>query len=195
MNPTVLPHDELLELLMQHPSQQHISRLARRIAGDADLTALMILVGRSNAGRAENHASWVIRKLFDAEPLILAPFRDELFNWVLETVSDSVRRNLLSLLSVYLSQEFVEQSELVGKLYVKCFEWAESERYAIAVRCNAMQYLAEMATIEPELKHELLPLFEKIHQLSEGGIWVRSRQLLSQMRKSDQSHRRKNQTG
>jgi hypothetical protein len=186
---------ELLNLLMQHPSQQHISHLAKRIAGDADLTALMILVGRSNAGRAENHASWVMRKLFDAEPLMLASFHDELCNWVLETDSDSVRRNLLPLLSAFLRQEFAAHAELVGKLYVKCFDWADSERYAIAVRCNAMQYLAEMAAIEPELKHELLPLFDKIHQHAKGGVWVRSRQLINQMRKSDQPHRRKNQTG
>lgn len=195
MNPVVMPFDELLELLLQHPSQQHISRLANRIAGDADLIAGMIQVGRSHAGRAENHAAWVMRKLFDAKPLMLTPFRDELFCWVLETDSESVRRNLLPLFSAYLSQEFVTQSELVGKLYVKCFGWADSEHYTIAVRCNAMQFLADLAAIEPELRHELLPLFEKIHQHAKGGVWARSRQLLNQMRKLDQTYGRKNQTG
>ncbi len=52
-----------------------------------------------------------------------------------------------------------------------------------------------MAAIAPELKHELLPLFDKIHQHAKGGVWVRLRQLIQKLSKLNQPYRRKNQTG
>ncbi|MDD4374956.1 MAG: hypothetical protein PHG67_13670 [Bacteroidales bacterium] len=190
-----LLHNELLNLLMQHPSQQHIKNIAARIGSDEQLIATTITLGRKHHGRAANHASWVMRKLFDEDLHLLLHFREELFEWVLETEADSVRRNLLPLLTAYLSNTFVAQSELVGQVYFKCLEWADSERYAISVRCNAMEYLAKTASIEPALKQELLPLFEMIHQHAEGGVWVRSRQILEGFRNSEQAHRRKKQAG
>jgi hypothetical protein len=194
MNAPTLLQEELLLLLKAHPSQQHINNIADRIGRDDKLIGLTIALGRKHPGRAANHASWAMRKLFDKESDLLLPFKELLFEWVIETEADSVRRNLLPLLTAYLSKSFIEQSEMAGQVYIKCLEWADSERYAIAVRCNAMQYLAAVAGYEPELKQELLPLFEMIHQHAEGGVWVRSRQLLEGFRKSEQAHRREKQT-
>jgi len=125
--------------LLQQPSQQHIAHPASSLISYNRLIALTIEPGKLNPGRAENHASRLMRKLIDNDLLLLTSFRDELFHWVLLPDSDSVCRNLLPLLSAYLSQECAVQPELVGKVYLKCFEWVDSEHYAIAVRCNAMQ--------------------------------------------------------
>lgn len=168
--------DEIVALLAQHPSKEHISNFAQRIMLDPALISLTIKIGRANSGRLSNHASWALRKVFDNDKLLLLAFREAIFAWLLETDSDSVRRNLLPLASDLLCLEFIEQSELSVMLYDCCYDWSRNEKCAIAVRCNAMQYLYEMAKFLPELSLELIPVFE-LNGLH-GGSGLKSRSAL-----------------
>lgn len=124
----------------------------------------------------------MIRKLFDKDSLLLVAFQDELFHWVIETNSDSIRRNLLPVVSSLLSKDYIENDGLVARLYVKCLDWSNSQQYAIAVRFNAMEFMTALAGFEPGLSHELLPFFEMIHQYAEGGVKARSRILIDKMK-------------
>lgn len=108
-------------------------------------------------------------------------FRQAIFEWLLETNSDSVRMNLLPLASTLLSLDFLEQYEQAGKLYDCCFNWSRSEKHTIAVRCNAMQYLYEAAKYLPELSLELISVFEVNGLQGGSGLKARSTLLLSKL--------------
>lgn len=161
---------EMNTLLGQYPSQQNITKIARRIENQEELIALNISCGRANRGRIENHASWVMRKIFDENPDLLLSFYEDILHWILSTESDSVRRNLLPLASMNLTAEQLASSEQLGKIYDACFKWIRNERYAIAVRANAMVFLVDVCQREPALASELIPIFEEINLNAVGGL-------------------------
>ena len=173
--------EEIVKLLSQHPSKDHIGKFAQRIIQDSELILLTIALGRAYSGRVANHASWALRKVFDTDQIILMAFREAIFEWLLETHSDSVRRNLLPLASALVTFDFLEEYEVAGKLYDCCYDWSRSENFAIAVRCNAMQYLYEVAKFLPELSSELIPVFEINGQHGGSGLKSRSALLLRKL--------------
>lgn len=65
---------EIVSLLSQHPSKEHIEKFAQRIKLDPGLISLTIELDRSNSGRLANLASWALRKVFDADQMFSASY-------------------------------------------------------------------------------------------------------------------------
>ena len=71
----------------------------------------------------------------------------------------------------------------MAHLFDLCYGLVESPGTAIAVRANAMTILYKISNIEPELKIELITLFESQGDTESVAIFARSKILLQKLYK------------
>jgi len=123
-------------------------------------------------------ASWVICHFAKKHPYFLEPRLSEIIANLPAISTESVWRNMLNIISMLPIPE-----EHRGYLFDLCFGLVESPGTAIAVRAYAMTILYNISNKEPELKPELIILFESQMENASGGIYARSKILLKKLYK------------
>ncbi|MEE9460506.1 MAG: hypothetical protein V3V53_01640 [Bacteroidales bacterium] len=123
-------------------------------------------------------ASRVIWLFAIKHPYYVEPRLSEIIRILPEIKTESVWRNLLNVISLFSIPE--EQTDTVFDL---CYGIVESQGSAIAVKANAMTILYNISNIEPELKIELITLFESQMDAESAAIYARSKILLQKLYK------------
>jgi hypothetical protein len=123
-------------------------------------------------------ASRVIWLFAIKHPYYVEPRLSEIIRILPEIKTESVWRNMLNVISM-----FPIPKELSGTVFDLCYGLVEAQDSAIAVRANAMTILYNISNIEPELKFELITLFESQMDAESAAIFARSKILLQKLYK------------
>ncbi|MDP2235959.1 MAG: hypothetical protein Q8J88_05965 [Bacteroidales bacterium] len=169
--------NELLVLLRQPLSKQHILMIASLVEKRPDLLQYVFEVIRSKNQKDAMRASWLLSHLWDRSPQLLRPFQHELTELLFQTDSDSVRRNILRILDGMP----VNESDM-GNLIDVCMQWMLSENHAIAVRCNAMQILFRICQVEPDLSGEVKACILALNDYGSAGFKSRTNKIVKQLK-------------
>ncbi len=124
-------------------------------------------------------ACWLINKIHDRNPAILAPFILRAVNHLLTTSDRSKKRELLRLLA-----EFPIPAERAVEMLDYCMRHFTSSAEPIAIRVHAMQILFNISELEPDLKPELAELISQEMEFHpSAGIQSRGSKLVAKLRK------------
>lgn len=123
-----------------------------------------------------SRASWVLGHLWDMDPKSLIPYQSEIVALVLNAENDSIRRNFLRIII-----DFELNDTELAALFEPCIQWMTSERFAIAVRCNAMQVLYLACLQEPELSPEVQANIEACIDYGSAGFKARGKSIVKKL--------------
>lgn len=174
--------EELIGLLRKPLSKQHFSLLASRLLARPELIGLVSDVIESGEPGDARRAAWLLSNAFDLDAGLLVPHQEKLIRLVLLAKEDSVRRSLLRVID-----GAAVPRQYQGALFDACMQWMISERYAIAVRCNAMQILYRICLEEPELSAELIQQIQELISFGSAGFKSRGNKIISRLKKQQNS--------
>jgi hypothetical protein len=166
------------EFLEIGTSRLNVDILVDKIEEDPGVFETVWKIMQEDSYPLSMRAAWVISHFARKHPYFLEPRMSEMVALVSGIRTESVRRCLLNIISQLPLQE-----EHCGPLFDLCYGLLESPRTAIAVRAYAMTILYHISNLEPELKPELIALFESRQDESSAGILARSRILLQKLYK------------
>lgn len=169
---------EFHNLLMMPLSRNHILSLVSLVKQRPELIEWVIDLLKNGQKAEAMKASWLLTHLWDADQSFFIEIQNQIIEAVLSTSDDSVRRNLLRMIDGFSLSE-----DQQGMLFEPCLEWMVSEKYAVAVRANAMQILYRIALREPDLIPELEQQISSLMDYSSAGIRSRGKKILSSFRK------------
>jgi hypothetical protein len=169
------------ELLREH-SKSQAEKIVHWIGDDQRrLKGLMDLFLTGDFVVAQR-AALVISTLTDRDPLMFRRYLKPMLSRAQEQgVHDAVRRSIVRLL------QYVEiPGNLLGTAANVCFELLASADAPIAIKCNAMTVLANIAKKEPELGRELQLVIEQQLPYGTGAFRARAREVLKELRMENQ---------
>ncbi|MFC2081551.1 hypothetical protein ACFLR8_05020 [Bacteroidota bacterium] len=167
---------DIREFLTLNSSRLNADILADKIEEDLDVFDLVWEIMLEDDPPVSMRAAWSISVFVMKHPYFIEPKIPDVVAALSEIKSESVRRSLLKLLTLVPIPD--EQS---GFLFELCFGIVESPGAAIAHRAYAMKILYNISETEPELKSELIALFESYMDDESAGIQACSRNLLKQL--------------
>jgi hypothetical protein len=121
-------------------------------------------------------ASRVIWLIAKKHPSFIDPYLPEFIDRLSKFKVDGVRRNILSIL-VDIPLPDIDP----GKLFDICYTWLVSEKEPTAIRGNAITILYKISEKEPELKTELIDLFQAQLPCDSKGIEARIKEKLNRL--------------
>ena len=169
---------DIREFLNLHSSRLNADILADKIEEDPDIYEQVWKIMQEEEHPVSMRAAWSLTIFAKRHPYFIKPRAEEIFKVIQKTKSSSVKRCLLNLLTYADLPE--EQS---GHLFDFCFDIIESPSVEIAQKAYAMTILYNISEMEPDLKPELIALFESQMDDEHGGIIARSRILLKKLYK------------
>jgi hypothetical protein len=123
-------------------------------------------------------AAWLVDKLNDRHPKLIAAHIDRILEASFSTENQSKLRHFLKLISLH---PITKHS--AGKLFDRSLTIFTSPGYAIAIRVHALQILYELSKEEPELKRELiLTITQELELHPSAGIVSRGQKILNKLR-------------
>ena len=150
--------------------------LVDRIEEDPDVFEMVWKIMLEDSYPLSMRASWVICHFVKKHPYFLEPRLRELVGLLPSIRTESVRRNVLNMISMLSIPE-----EYCGYLFDLCYGLLEHPGRSIACRAYAMTILYHISYTVPELKPELITLFESQQDSTSAGILARSKILLSKL--------------
>ncbi len=169
---------DIREFLELHSSRLHADILADKIEEDPDVYDRVWEIMLETEHPVSMRAAWALTIFAKRHPYFIEPRADEIIHALKKVESPSVRRCLLSLLT---HADLPEKQ--AGFLFDFCFELLESPSAEIAHKAYAMTILYNISKKEPDLKPELVALFESQQDDESGAIIARSRILLKKLYK------------
>jgi hypothetical protein len=165
------------ELLREH-SKNQARKITRWIGGDQRRLKMLMDLFLTGEFVVAQRASMVISTLTDHDPLMLRRYLKPMLSRAQEPgVHDAVRRSIVRLL------QYVQiPGSLLGTAANVCFELLASADAPIAVKCNAMTVLANIAKKEPELGRELQLVIEQQLPYAGAGFRARAREILNELK-------------
>ena len=169
---------DIREFLKIDSSRLNADILVDKIEEDLEVFETMWEIMLEDTYPLSMRASRVIWLFAIKHPYYVEPRLSELIIILPEIKTESVWRNMLNVISLYSIPE-----EHTGTVFDLCYGIVESQVSPIAVRANAMTILYNISNIEPELKMELITLFESQKDTESGAIFARSKNLLYKLYK------------
>jgi len=169
---------DIREFLEIDSSRLNADILIDKIEEDPDVFETLWEIMLEDTYPLSMRASRVIWLFASKHPYFFKPRLSELLGVLPGIKTESVWRNMLNVISLFPIPE-----ELTGSVFDLCYGIVESPGRAIAVRANAMTILYNISNIEPELKMELITLFESQRDTESAAIFARSKNLLQKLYK------------
>jgi hypothetical protein len=169
---------EVREFLEMGSSRLNAGMLVERIEEDPDVFEIVWQIMLEDSYPLSIRASWVICHFARKHPCHLEPRLPELVGLLPGIRTESVRRNMLNVISMLPVPE-----DHSGYLFDLCYRMIEHPGTSIAARAYAMTILYNISNTVPELKPELITLFESQQDSASAGILARSKILLNQLYK------------
>ncbi len=169
---------DIREFLRIDSSRLNADILVDKIEEDTDVLEIVWEIMLEDTYPLSMRASRVIWLFAIKHPYYIEPRLSEIINILPEIKTESVWRNMLNMISL-----FSIQKKHAGTLFDLCYKLVESQGTAIAVKANAMTILYNISNTEPELKIELITLFESQMDAESAAIFARSKILLQKLYK------------
>lgn len=169
---------DIREFLKIDSSRLNANILVDKIEEDPDVFKTLWEIMLEDTYPLSMRASRVIWLFAIKHPYFVEPRLSEIINILPGIKTESVWRNMLNVISLFPIPE-----ELTGPVFDLCYGIVESQGNAIAVKANAMTILYNISNIEPELKMELITLFESQRDSESAAIFARSKILLQKLYK------------
>lgn len=167
---------EIREFLQMHSARLNADILADKIEEDPEVFDTVWDIMLEDSDPISMRAAWSITVFAKKHPYFIEPRIPEITRILPAVKSASVRRCLLNLLTQLPIPE--DQS---GILFDYCFNTIESPAAEIAHKAYAMTILYNISEQEPDLKPELIALFESMLDDESTGIRSRSQKLIKQL--------------
>ena len=169
---------DIRKFLKIDSSRLNADILVDKIEEDTDVFEIVWEIMLEDTYPLSMRASRVIWLFAVKHPYYLEPRLSVLITVLPEIKTESVWRNMLNVIALLPIPE-----KHTGHLFDLCYGLVESPGTAIAVRANAMTILYKISNIEPELKIELITLFESQGDTESVAIFARSKILLQKLYK------------
>ena len=169
---------DIREFLKIDSSRLNADILVDKIEEDTEVFETVWEVMLEDTYPLSMRASRVIWLFAIKHPYYVEPRMSEIISILPEIKTESVWRNMLNVISLFPIPE-----EQTGTVFDICYGLVESQGSAIAVKANAMTILYNISNIEPELKIELITLFESQKDAESAAIFARSKILLQKLYK------------
>ncbi|MFZ4740103.1 MAG: hypothetical protein ACOYLE_02945 [Bacteroidales bacterium] len=124
-------------------------------------------------------AARVVQLYCVKHPDTILPFLKILTDELLKTKVDGVKRSFLKIMIEVVDVKNIHNAGLVLN---KCLDWLLSDKETIAVRAYSIDLLIKFAKEEPDLKNELILVFESIPLEEYPSLKVRCKKGLKLMR-------------
>ena len=168
--------EELFELI---ESWENLPYLLNEISKNPKFYSLLIEIALYNRNRKSWRAAYLADKINDNNPELLQPYLNEIIEQVKIEKNDGKKRHFLKLIS--MNELPVKQQ---GFMLDYCMKTLTSAKEPLAVRVHAMQILYNISEKEPDLKNEILAIFEhEMENHSSPGIISRGKKLVQKLRK------------
>ena len=121
-------------------------------------------------------ASWVVEGITETSPELILPYMDKLIKNLPKFTHPGTLRNLLKIFS-----RMKIPVRHHGYMADLCYGWLKKENLQVAVKVYAMQIIANMVYIYPDLKNEF---FEVIYELIPGnspGFKARAARIIKEL--------------
>ena len=141
--------------------------VAREIAGDLDLLAVVVDGLGHDAEGVRNRSANALDRATRRDPDALAPHTNTLLAYAQADRTGTTLRRLLPLLLGRLRLPLADARRVVR------YAQPRTEAGPVATRSNALDALASMATLHPEIECEVRPLLEVA--LDDPGVSHRAR--------------------
>ena len=163
---------------MAENSRRNMNLTAHAIGDDKRMFDALMKIMFEEPDPYNRRAAWAITAVTDAHPHLLEPYIGTLISYLQKSeLPEGIFRCLLRQLPLIKIPE-----EHMGVLFDLCMTWSENPKYALAIRANAMTVLYQISNSHPELKKELIVLFELIHEEESPAMISRSKLLLKKLK-------------
>jgi hypothetical protein len=169
---------DIIEFLNIDSSRTNADLLVEKFEEDKSLFKTLIDVTYQDIYPLSMRSSRVIWLIAKKYPAFIESYLPELIKKLPLFRIDGVKRNIMSIL-IEVPLPDID----LGKLFDLCYTWLESEKEPVAIRGNSIIILFRISEKEPELKAELLELFESQLPCSSGGIKARIKDMINRLRK------------
>ena len=169
---------DVREFLGLNSSRLNADILVDKIEEDPDVFETVFEIMLEDTYPVSMRAGHVIYIFSKKHPYFLEPRATALIQVLPKMKSESVIRNLLGVLCLLKLPD-----EYAGQLFDFCYSILESPRAAIAHRAYAMTILYNISEMEPDLKPELISLFEEQLDTDSMGVKSRTQNLLKKLYK------------
>lgn len=166
--------EELVGLI---DSWENLAYLVNEIAQSASHYKMLMDIALYDTKAKSWRAAYLIDKINDGHPELLQPFLKDIINQVHIEKNEGKKRHFLKLISMNNIP-----NEFLGILLDFCLKTFISDKAPTAVRVHSMQILFNITEKEPELKPEILSVFEhEIEHHATAGIISRGNKLLKKL--------------
>lgn len=169
---------DVRQILGMGTSRQQARILVDWMEEDLDVFETIWQIMLEDSYPLSTRVSWVICHFSRKHPRFIEPRLPELIGLLPGIRTESVRRNMLNVLSLLPVPE-----DHSGHLFDFCYGLLERPGTAIAVRAYAMNILYNISNTLPGLKPELIALFESQQDSASSGVLARSKILLAKLHK------------
>jgi hypothetical protein len=170
------------EALLKEHSKLNSVAVANWIGDDKDRVAELIDLFLNSEYRVTQRAAYAMLFVSNKYIELFQPYIGVLLNNLEnKKVHIAVKRNTIRLFqNLHIPEKFQGQAAAI------CFEYLESTKEAIAVKCFAMKVLANICESEPDLIPELKILVENQYPHGSSGFQARSKHIFKHLKiKSD----------
>jgi hypothetical protein len=169
---------ELLSAFSKPLSKSQSNAIASILVQQADLIGLCVELMQNARPSIVNRIAWTLNTVNQQEPTLIVPYLNQLIALL---YAQPVWGACRSLLLIVAEHQLDEAHTL--PLCDLCMQWIRSEKVPVAVRCNAMTMIYQIAYEVPELLEELRLLLFDLQPYGSAGFKSRSSSLLNQIEK------------
>jgi hypothetical protein len=167
------------QMMIQNRSKKTCLKIASYVGSDSARFEELVNAFFQSSGKEQNLIMWAINHTIDQHPYLFISHLTRFVHFLDPGRSEPVKRGIIRILrDVPLNDE-----EILGEVYTKCFEMVSDPKEPIAVRAFGIKVLTKIAKELPELKEELIPLFQDIYELTEKGLQNSAKNSLNELRK------------
>jgi hypothetical protein len=163
----------LREQLLVEMSRQNMDYVCNYVGRDGKLVAELFQLVFENEKKLSLRAAWALSIISDKSPDLLRPYTSQMIEKLGSFKHNGIHRLFLRFLAETAIPEDQE-----GLLFDQCYQWLISADEPPGVKVFCMQILMNIAQKEPDLKRELLLIFEELTDHESAAIRNRSRKML-----------------
>jgi hypothetical protein len=169
---------DLKKELLKGQSKAFTDKIVRYVGADQIRFNDLIIIFLAGPYRITQRAAWPLSCCVQNHPFLIKPHLGSILKILdREGIHDAVKRNIMRLL-----QDVDIPKRYQGIVVEKCFELMDPKE-PIAVRVFAMSVLANLASVQPDLKNELKVIIEDHLPLGTAAYLSRAKKILRQLKK------------
>jgi hypothetical protein len=161
-------------------SKMLVLRSVEILKHEPDLFEPLLELAISEKGLESQRAARIIYYAIEMHPELFSSYTDEILDALVYITDESVK---FPLLHVFTVCRLPEDEERLGLLTGICFDSLESNAKRIASKVYAIDILYRLSQLMPDMKRELIYVFEKYMEGAQMAYLNRAGKLIAKLRK------------